>query len=79
MNRGICRIYSIFVSDTMNRFIINASSGFVTKIKDRKFVVSTLATLQCSDKHSEFLLEKPVVVASFGNLDLLKPIHNILQ
>lgn len=63
----------------MNRFIINAASGFVTKIKDRKFVVSTLATLQCSDKFSEFYLEKPIVFASFGNLDLLKPINNALH
>lgn len=63
----------------MNRFIVNATSGFVTKIKDRKFVVSTLATLQCNDKFSEFYLEKPLVFASFGNLDLLKPFNNIIN
>lgn len=62
----------------MNRFIINATTGFVTKIKDRKFVVSSLSTVQCSEKFSEFYLEKPLVMASFGNLDLLKPLNNIL-
>ena len=72
-------MYAVFVSETMNRFIINGSSGFVTKIKDRKFVVSTLATLQCNDKFSEFYLEKPIVFASFGNLDLIKPLNSILS
>ena len=79
VNRGVCRLYSIFISETMNRFIVNASTGFVAKIKDRKFVISTMSVLQCNPAFSEFYLDKPLVMASFGNLDLLKPLNNILH
>ena len=43
VNRGVCRIYAIYVSETMNKFIINAATGFLAKIKDTKFIMSTLS------------------------------------
>jgi len=43
VNRGVCRLYAIFISEMMNKFIINASTGFLAKIKDKKFVMSTLS------------------------------------
>jgi len=69
----------VFVSETLNKFMIQASTGFLAKIKDKKFVISTLSTWQCNPTLSEYLLEKPLIFASFGNIDLLKPFNNILQ
>lgn len=63
----------------MNKFIINACTGFLAKIKDKKFVMSTLSVQQCNQTCPEFLLEKPVLLCSFGNMDLLKPLNNILH
>lgn len=79
VNRGVCRVYAIFISETMNRFIINACTGFLAKIKDKKFVMSTLSVQQCNHTCPEYLLEKPLILCSFGNLDLLKPLNNILH
>ena len=79
VNRGVCRVYAIFISETMNKFCINASTGFLAKIKDKKFIMSTLSVQQCNPMCYEFLLEKPIIMCSFGNLDLIKPFNNILS
>jgi len=79
VNRGVCRLYAIFVSETMNKFIINACTGFLAKIKDKKFIMSTLSVQQCNSTQPEYLLERPVLLCSFGNLDLIKPLNNVLH
>ena len=48
VHRGVCRVYAIYISETLNKFMIQASSGFVVKIKDSRFVVSTMSVTQCN-------------------------------
>jgi hypothetical protein len=50
MTRAVCRIYSIFISE--KEYQIKASTGFVIKLADKKFVLSCLNVYICEKEDS---------------------------
>ena len=42
-------------------------------------IMSTLSVRQCNPKMTEFLNVKPILLCSFGNLDLLKPFNSAIK
>jgi hypothetical protein len=80
LTRGICRIYVIFMAG--KEYQIKAATGFVIKLADRKFVISCLS-VYLMDYENELgkkliLGGKPLVLASFGNIDLLGEIDHYM-
>ena len=77
--RGVCRVYAIFMSG--KSYQIKAATGFIIKLGNRKFVVSCLSVYLC-DKESysqrKFMENKPLMLASFGNVDFLECIEKFL-
>jgi len=80
VSRGICRIYAIFINEMSNQFYLQAGTGAVIKIKQAEnMVISTLSIRQCSTAMPDYLTEKPILLCSFGNLDLVRPLQNIIR
>ena len=66
-----------------NKYRVQASTGFVIKLADQKFVVSCLNVYlvdQSINNYKKFIESgRPVVLTSFGNVDLLPHVHRYME
>jgi tRNA-binding EMAP/Myf-like protein len=64
----------IWINEQSNSYVLQASTGLVMKIKQADMMVlTTLSVLQNPQQQS-----KPVMLCSFGNIDLLKTFKHVL-
>lgn len=83
----MARIYSITLyreveyDDFKSKFKLQASTGFVIKVANKKYLLSVLNVIQSPEliKNFEKGEAKCIVFASFGNRDLLPLIYKYLK